>query len=76
VQEISETGGFAYSSTVSLTTGSLWIDGDQVCQRVEGYIFSRAVCGYVYRNTDKEREGEHQYVYVAPDSVKFFSVSE
>jgi adenylate cyclase len=76
VQEISETGAFAYSSTVSLTTGSLWIDGDQVCQRVEGYLFGRAVCGYVYHNTGKEREGQHQYVYVAPDSVKFFSVSE
>jgi adenylate cyclase len=75
VQEISETGAFAYSSAVSLTTGSLWIDGDQVCQRVEGYIFSRAVCGYVYNNSDDARGGQHQYVLVAPDSVRFFSVA-
>ena len=76
VQEISETGAFAYSSAVSLTTGSLWIDDDQVCQRVEGYMLSRAVCGYVYNNNDEARGGQHQYVLIAPDSVRFFSVAE
>ena len=75
VQEIADTGAFAYSSALSLATGSLWIEGDHLCQRVEGYLFGRAVCGYVYRNTD-ENADQYQFVYVEPDSVRYFSVSE
>ena len=72
VQELSETGAFAYNSAVGLATGTLWIEGDQLCERVEGYIFGRAVCGYIFRNAG---DGSHQYVHLAPDDVRFFSVS-
>jgi adenylate cyclase len=75
VQEITEAGAFAYSSANSFLTGTLWVEGDQLCQRIEGYLLGRALCGYVYHNTDQGLGGEHGYVYVAPESVKYFSVS-
>lgn len=75
VQQNTETGTFAYSSATSLRTGTFWINGDQLCLRVPGYMLGRAACGYVYRNSDEGKWSEYDYINLAPDSVRYFSVS-
>jgi adenylate cyclase len=73
IQQNTETGGFAYSSANSLRTGTFWVAGDQLCQRVPGYLLGRAACGYVYRNGDQGEWSQYRYIYVSPELVKFFS---
>jgi adenylate cyclase len=75
VQQNTETGTFAYSSATSLRTGTFWVKGDQLCQRVPGYMLDRAACGFVYRNGDQGQWGEYSYAYVSPESVKYFSLT-
>ena len=75
MQQNTETGTFAYSSATSLRTGTFWVKGDQLCQRVPGYMLDRAACGFVYRNGDQGQWGEYSYAYVSPESVKYFSLT-
>ncbi len=75
VQENAGTGTFAYKSSASLLIGTIWVDGDRLCQRSQGYLLGRAACGHVYRNADKGQSAGHEYVYVTPVSIRHFTVS-
>lgn len=75
VQENAGTGTFAYKSSTSLLIGTLWVDRDRLCQRAQGYLLGRAACGHVYRNADKGQWAGHEYVYVTPVSIRYFTVS-
>ncbi|HWJ74811.1 MAG TPA: tetratricopeptide repeat protein [Kaistia sp.] len=50
VQYFDRSGGFAYRSTTSLLTGHIGIQGDKLCQIINGYLLNHPTCGYVYRN--------------------------
>jgi adenylate cyclase len=75
VQDNTERGTFAYSSATSLRTGTFWVNGDQLCQRVPGYLLGRAACGFVYRNGKQGQWGQYSYVYVSPESIRYFSLT-
>ena len=49
VQYFDHAGNIAYRSTSSLLTGRTMVDGDRLCQLIEGYLLDRPSCGYVYR---------------------------
>lgn len=76
VQYFDPAGGFAYRSTTSLLTGHVVIQGDQLCQVIEGYLLNRPTCGYVYRNAQAGSRHSGDFVYVSIDAVKYFSVSQ
>lgn len=75
IQYFDRSGGFAYRSTTSLLTGHVAIQGDQLCQIIDGYLLNRPTCGYVYRNTPASNHRPGQFAYVSIDAVKYFSVS-
>ena len=47
-----------------------------VCQRYEEYLSGRALCGYVYRNRSGAGETRDEFLYVNPDSARYFSIVE
>ena len=76
VQYFDPKGNFAYRSTTSLLSGRVEMDGDRLCQVVDGYLLNHPTCGYVYRNATDEAHPDQTFAYVSIDAVKFFSVSD
>ncbi|MBN8999876.1 MAG: tetratricopeptide repeat protein [Rhizobiales bacterium] len=75
VQYFDRTGGFAYRSTTSLLTGHIAVQGDRLCQIIDGYLLNHPTCGYVYRNMSAADHRAGDFAYVSVDAVKYFSVS-
>jgi adenylate cyclase len=73
VQEFDRQGNTAYRSENSFLTGTVETMETMLCQRFEGYVLDRPLCGYVYKAgpTDQEPNG---YTFVSPDALKFFSL--
>lgn len=76
VQFMDRDGRVAYRSRNSFLTGTAQIRGDMLCQRFEGYFLDRALCGYVFNNPAPETAATGSFVFVSPDSVKYFSVTD
>ncbi len=76
VQQFDEAGNVAYQSANTLTTGTVYLDGPMLCQRMERTASERSMCGYVYRNASHLPNADEAYVQVSPDALKFFSVQE
>ena len=74
VQEISAAGALAYRSTKTFVTGEAWLKDNLVCQRFEGYLSGRPLCGYIYSNRSGTPETQDEYLYVNPDTARYFSV--
>lgn len=75
IQYFDSSGVFAYRSTVSLLSGRVEMDGDRLCQVIDGYLLNHPTCGYVYRNGSDKAHPDLAFAYVSIDAVKFFSVS-
>lgn len=76
MQYFDPAGNFAYRSTSSLLSGRVEIDGDRLCQVIDGYLMNHPTCGYVYRNVSGADHPEQAFAYVSIDAVKYFSVSD
>lgn len=76
VEYFDHAGNIAYRSPSSLLTGRATVDGDRLCQVIEGYLLDRPSCGYVYRNARSADHPSESYVYVSIDAVKYFSISK
>lgn len=70
-QEIAANGDFAYRSGVTLQTGNAKIENDWFCQTSDSELLGQPACGPIYRIEDDKWE----YVYLAPLSVRSFSVA-
>jgi adenylate cyclase len=62
----------AYRSSNTNITGVIQIEGNQLCEKFEGYFLDRMTCGYVYGNTGQEPAAK--YIHVTPQALKFFSL--
>ncbi len=74
VQEVSKDGTLAYLGATTLLTGSVSVDGDELCQRNESFLMGRKFCGYVYRNPDGTPAAKDEYSYVSAYGIHRFSV--
>jgi TolB-like protein/class 3 adenylate cyclase/cytochrome c-type biogenesis protein CcmH/NrfG len=75
VQEIGESGAFAYRDSRTLITGRLSLRGNKLCQQTEAVLMGRKHCGYVYRNSAGTPEAKNEYTYVSPYASFRFSVT-
>ncbi len=66
----------AYRSANSFLTGIAQVRQNMLCQKFDGYFSGRVLCGYVYRVSATADEANEDYVYVSPDSLKYFSLAE
>jgi adenylate cyclase len=76
IQAIDKAGNVAYRSANSFLTGTAQVRQNMLCQKFDGYFSDRVLCGYVYRNSAAADEADKDYVYVSPDSLKYFSLAE
>ena len=76
IQAIDNSGNVAYRSANSFLTGTAQVRQNMLCQKFDGYFSDRVLCGYVYRNSAAADEADEDYVYVNPDSLKYFSLAE
>ncbi len=74
IQYFDTAGNTAYRSANTSITGVTEIQGDRLCETFAGYFLDRMVCGYVYRNKDKQNQAA-PYVHITPQALKFFSLS-
>ena len=75
IQEITETGSFAYRSQNAIQTGKVHAKSGMLCQQLDGITITRDWCGYVYRNPDGSNENRDSYIAVLPNSLRYFSVN-
>jgi len=76
VQHVDREGRVAYRSDLSFLTGTVQLRRELLCHRFDGYFRDRAVCGRVYRNRAASSSALGDYVFVTPDALRYFSVSE
>ena len=72
IQQVSENGTLAYRDASTLITGTIFLEGDQLCEQNEAFLMGRKHCGYVYR--DRVADGE--YIYVNARTIHRFSVKK
>ncbi len=73
IQYFDKAGNTAYRSANTNITGTVEVQGNNLCETFAGYFRGRTVCGHVYRNTSRT-EGDADYVHVTPQALTFFSV--
>jgi adenylate cyclase len=66
----------AFRTTRGLITGVARLEKDRLCTQVDGYYSGLWLCGAVYRTDADSRDPGFDYVYVAPDSLMYFSVKD
>jgi hypothetical protein len=74
IQEFGKDGSAVYASTSSLLNGSALVRDDELCERYEGFVLSRYLCGPVFKNPGGTAENQNEYVYVNPTTVRYFSL--
>ena len=74
IQEVNSSGTLAYRDTISIVTGKISINGDKLCQQFDGITLSRDLCGFVYNNPDGSIDTEDQYIYILPDTLRYFAL--
>lgn len=74
IQYFDKAGNTAYRSANTSITGVTEIRGDRLCETFVGSFLDRMVCGYIYRNTDKQNPAA-RYIHIAPQALKFFSLA-
>ncbi|MCV9967073.1 adenylate/guanylate cyclase domain-containing protein [Pararhizobium sp. BT-229] len=74
IQYFDKTGNTAYRSANTSITGVTEIRDNRLCETFVGSFLDRMVCGYVYRNTDKQNPAA-RYIHVTPQALKFFSLA-
>jgi adenylate cyclase len=74
MQFFDKAGNTAYRSANTNITGTVELQGNQLCEKFPGYFLDRLVCGQVYRNTDTG-QADAKYVHVTPQALKFFSLA-
>ena len=60
----------------TILNGTAYIKDDQLCERFEGFVLGRDLCGPVYQNPGGSAENQDQYIYVNPTTVNTFTVSD
>ena len=60
----------------TILNGTAYIKDDQLCERFEGFILGRDLCGPVYQNPGGSQDNRDQYVYVNPTTVTYFAVAD
>ncbi len=73
--QIDQENRVAYRGSNTFLTGVARIENDQACMKFEGYYQSRWICGRIYATKGTSSSaGNHEYVYVLPDGLRYFSV--
>ena len=73
IMQIDRLGNAAFRSVRQLLTGTVYVDGDLLCDRSEN-LFGRPDCGPVYKRTDAATS--MPYAYVNARMVFYFSVAK
>ncbi|HEY7763366.1 MAG TPA: tetratricopeptide repeat protein, partial [Aestuariivirgaceae bacterium] len=71
IMQIDRLGNAAFRSVMQLLTGTVYIDGDLLCERSEN-MFGRPDCGPIYKRTSADSTSP--YTYVNSSKVFYFSV--
>jgi adenylate cyclase len=75
IQEFGADGSAVYAAPGSLLTGSAIVKGDELCERYEGFVLSRDLCGPVFQSPEATATSRHPYTYVNPTTVRYFSLA-
>jgi adenylate cyclase len=75
IQEFGADGTAVYAAPGSLLTGSATVKGDELCERYEGFVLSRDLCGPVFQSPEATATSRHSYTYVNPTTVRYFSLA-
>ena len=76
IQELGRNGTSVYAGATALLSGEAFIKGDELCERYQGFIRGRELCGPVYREVGGNSAGHEEYVYVNPATVRYFSLEQ
>jgi TolB-like protein/class 3 adenylate cyclase/Flp pilus assembly protein TadD len=74
--QIQPDGQMAFRTTTQLVTGTAFINGDLLCERVEALSLGRPVCGPVYRRSKTSGSDDAAYTYVNASKAFHFSPIE
>lgn len=74
IQEFGATESSVYAGPNTMLNGAAFIRGDELCERFEGFILGRDLCGPVFLNPGGTMDKQYEYTYVNPATVKYFSL--
>ncbi len=75
VQEITANGTLAYRDTSTISTGSVTVEGNKLCQQNGAFLMGRKYCGYVYRNPGGTPKAKDEYIYASAYAIYRFSIT-
>lgn len=76
IQEFGANESSVYAGPNTMLNGAAFIRGDELCERFEGFILGRDLCGPVFLNPDGTKDKQNEYTYVNPATVKLFSLEK
>jgi TolB-like protein/class 3 adenylate cyclase/Flp pilus assembly protein TadD len=71
--EIDPDGELAFRTASYISTGVAFVSGNRLCERTEGLLLGRPVCGPVFRRADRSAEDDLAYTYANAGKVFHFS---
>jgi adenylate cyclase len=76
ILQIDNENRVVYKGPHTLLSGIVRLDGDQLCMQFDGYLFNLWLCGSIYRTDPAAKEVDVKYVYVLPEGLRYFSVTD
>jgi adenylate cyclase len=76
ILQIDNENRVVYKGAHTLLSGIVRLDDDQLCMQFDGYLFNLWLCGAIYRTDPAAKDVDVKYVYVLPEGLRYFSVTD
>jgi adenylate cyclase len=76
ILQIDSENRVVYKGAHTLLSGIVRLDDNQLCMQFDGYLFNLWLCGAIYRTDSAAKDVEVKYVYVLPEGLRYFSVTD
>ena len=76
IQEFGADESAVYAGDSALLNGAAYVRGAELCERYEGFVLGRELCGPVVRIPDGSAAGQHRLAYINPATVREFSLAK
>jgi adenylate cyclase len=65
-----------YKSPHTLLSGIIRFEDNQLCMQFDGYLSNLWLCGAIYRLVPVSKDADVSYVYVLPEGLRYFSITD
>ena len=73
IQELGKSNSSVFATKNAMLNGKIYIKNGRLCEKYEGFVLGRELCGPVLKNPTGNRQSLNEYIFINPTTVRHFS---